>query len=509
MQQNVYSWLVDAAEEFGERAAVCDADGCYSFLEIRIYSMGLGQAVSACLNGGIRRPVAVYMENSKEAVASFMGVVHSGNFYVPIDKEMPLARVHNIFETLDPALILCRDEDLERLQGEFIAIEVLAVDEYFRGGAPVKGDIREPYKEVTNGDLLYVLFTSGSTGIPKGVAIPHKGVINYIDWVTECFSITDADSIGNQAPFYFDNSVLDIYCMLKTGATLHITPHILFSQPVRLLEYIKENRISTIFWVPSALALVARIRALRNVDVSGTLKNILFAGEVLPAKHLNFWRKYVPDAVYANLYGPTEITVDCTCYIVERDFMDDEPIPIGRPIPNVDIIVLDENDCVIGDGGAVGELCVKGMGLAAGYYNNPDKTRESFVQNPVNHSYPERIYRTGDLVKYNEKGELVYITRKDFQVKRMGHRIELGEIEQAALSDENIEACCCVYEDKKKKIVLFVEGSVDKKSVLEQMKEKLPKYMMPDDLVCVEEFPLTANGKVDRVTLGRMLSQQD
>lgn len=505
MQQNVYDWLIDTTEKYGEKKAVCDANGDYTFLDIRLYSVGLGLAISKRLIGKIRKPVAVYMENCKEALASFMSVVYSGNFYVPIDKEMPLPRVHSIFETLNPALILCRKEEGERLREEFSNIEVLEVDEYFRNNVAIKEDFDAPYKLLTNDDLLYVLFTSGSTGIPKGVAICHKGVINYIDWVVDCFAITDKDNIGNQAPFFFDNSVLDIYCMLKAGAVLYITPHILFAQPVSLLKYIKKNRISTIFWVPSALALIARIRALKNVDVSGILKNILFAGEVLPTKHLNFWRKFVPDAVYANLYGPTEITVDCTYYIIERDFMDDEPIPIGKPIPNADIIVLDENDCMVNDCEIVGELCVKGVGLAAGYYNNPDKTKEVFVQNPFNHSYPERIYRTGDLVKYNEKGELVYVMRKDFQIKHMGHRIELGEIEQAALADENIGACCCIYEDKKKKIVLFAEGSADKEVVFDKIKEKLPKYMIPDDFVCVEKFPLTANGKVDRVALGKLI----
>lgn len=507
MQQSVYNWLVDTAEKFPDKTAIHDAGGSYTFSQLQAYSATLGQAVSTKLDGQIRRPVVVYMENSKEAVASFMSVVYSGNFYVPIDKKMPLSRVRNIFDTLEPELILCRDEDSERLQDEFADIGVLTVDQYFCASSAVQNDDHAAlYKALTNEDLLYVLFTSGSTGNPKGVAIPHKGVINYIDWVTDCFSITEMDNIGNQAPFYFDNSVLDIYSMLKTGATLHITPHILFSQPVPLLEYIKENEISTIFWVPSALVLVSRLRALRNVDVSGTLKKILFAGEVMPAKQLNFWRKYIPDAVYANLYGPTEITVDCTFYIIDREFADDESIPIGKPIPNADVIVLDENNGIVVDPETAGELCVKGIGLAAGYYNNPDKTKEVFIQNPANRAYPERIYRTGDLVKYNEKGELVYVTRKDFQIKHMGHRIELGEIETAVSSFKEISMSCCLYDEKKSKIVLFLEAEVEKNEIIQRLRDSLPDYMLPGKVVYLEKLPLNANGKIDRVKLKEYLT---
>lgn len=505
MQRSVYNWLVDTAGKLPDKVAVHDAGGSYTFSQLRVYSAALGQVISGELDGQIRRPVVVYMENSKEAVASFMSVVYSGNFYVPIDTNMPLSRVHKIFDTLEPELILCRDEKSEQLQDEFTDISVLSVDKYFSDPADAQDDNNALYKVLINEDLLYVLFTSGSTGNPKGVAIPHKGVINYIDWVTDCFSITETDNIGNQAPFYFDNSVLDIYSMLKTGATLYITPHILFSQPVPLLEYIKENEISTIFWVPSALVLVSRLRALRNVDVSGTLKKILFAGEVMPVKQLNYWRKYIPNAVYANLYGPTEITVDCTFFIIDREFTDDESIPIGGPVPNADIIVLDENNGIVVDPETVGELCVKGIGLAAGYYNNPEKTKEVFVQNPANWSYPEKIYRTGDLVKYNERGELVYVTRKDFQIKHMGHRIELGEIETAVSSFDGISMSCCLYDEKKGKIVLFLETEIAKGEINQRLRDFLPDYMLPGKVVHLEKLPLNANGKIDRVKLKEYL----
>ena len=336
------------------------------------------------------------------------------------------------------------------------------------------------------------------------MTINHRSVIDYIDWVTETFEITQQDSFGNQAPFYFDNSILDIYSTIKTGATTYIIPKNLFAQPVPLLEYLLEKKINTIFWVPSALIVVAKLKAFRNVDLSSTLKRVLFCGEVMPNKQLNTWRKFLPDVLYANLYGPTEITDACTCYIVDREFADDEPLPIGIPMANTDILVLnDRNEPVSGD--EIGELCVRGTSLSMGYYNNPDKTREAFVQNPLNPYVPETIYRTGDLVRYNAYGEIIYLSRKDFQIKHMGHRIELGEIETAVSSLEEITLCCCLYDEKRQKIVLFIEEQLEKAYINEKISGLVPEYMLPGKVVTMEQMPINANGKIDRVKLKEFL----
>ena len=359
----------------------------------------------------------------------------------------------------------------------------------------------KPYTEkIIDTDLLYVLFTSGSTGVPKGVSICHRSVIDYTDWVTETFNITQKDTFGNQAPFYFDNSILDIYSCMKTGATLNIIPKKLFFQPVPLLEYIKYNKINTIFWVPSALIVVSKLKAFRNVDLSDTLKRVLFCGEVMPNKQLNIWRKFLPNVTYANLYGPTEITDACTYYIVDREFSDDEPLPIGIPMSNTDILVLNDEDKLVTDD-EVGELCVRGTSLAMGYYNNLEKTRSAFVQNPLNKAVPEIIYRTGDLVRYNEYGEIIYISRKDFQIKHLGHRIELGEIETAISSLEEVTLNCCLYDEKNQRIVLFVDAQVDRDYIKERLKKLVPEYMIPGKVICLENMPINANGKIDRIKL--------
>ncbi len=501
MKANVTYWLDESAERLPDKTAFAEEGKSVTFRELQ--SQAKAVATQIIGKGLFKKPVVVYMEKGVDVLVSFMGAAYSGNFYSPVDVDMPAARVNKILEVLEPALVITTAALKETFESYDYSGGFLLFEE------ACHGEIREEQIEAARNkgidtDLLYVLFTSGSTGVPKGVTITHRSVIDYIDWVTETFGITAQDSFGNQAPFYFDNSILDIYSTIKTGATTFIIPKNLFAQPVLLLEYLKEKEINTIFWVPSALIVVAKLKAFRNVDVSETLKRVLFCGEVMPNKQLNVWRKFLPDVLYANLYGPTEITDACTYYIVDREFADDEPLPIGVPMANTDILVLNEkNEPVTGD--EIGELCVRGTSLSMGYYHNPEKTREAFVQNPLNPFVPEIIYRTGDLVKYNEYGEIIYLSRKDFQIKHMGHRIELGEIETAVSSLEEISLCCCLYDEKRQRIVLFLEGELEKAFINERISGLVPEYMLPGKVICLEKMPINANGKIDRVKLKERL----
>ena len=501
MKANVTYWLDQTADKLPDKIAFADEKKEITFRELRTQAMALAtQMLEKML---FKKPVVIYLEKGVDVLVSFMGAAYSCNFYSPIDIDMPASRVNKILEVLQPALVITT-ADLKTAfeqydyQGDYLIFEE-AID------APVDAQrIDATRGKGIDTDLLYVLFTSGSTGVPKGVTINHRSVIDYIDWVTETFDITEEDSFGNQAPFYFDNSILDIYSTIKSGATTYIIPKNLFAQPVPLLEYLKDKKINTIFWVPSALIVVAKLKAFRNVDLSDTLQRVLFCGEVMPNKQLNTWRKFLPDVLYANLYGPTEITDACTYYIVDREFSDDEPLPIGIPMANTDILVLNDRNKLVTDD-EVGELCVRGTSLSMGYYNNPEKTKEAFVQNPLNPYVPETIYRTGDLVKYNEYGEIVYLSRKDFQIKHMGHRIELGEIETAVSSLEEIALCCCLYDEKHQKIVLFIEEELDKAYINEQISKLVPEYMLPNKVITLEKMPINANGKIDRVKLKEFL----
>lgn len=499
MKMCVLQWLEETARKYPDKTAFVDERVSYTFSEVRQRALSIAFHIRGKLHCK-KQPIAVHMKKSADMLIAYLGIAYSGNFYSPIAMDMPASRVEKILSTLQPALFIQSKQDsgecLEGLSGEntlhFEDIINTAVDDFMA---------KDFLSGIIDTDLLYVLFTSGSTGIPKGVAITHRSVIDYIDWVTEQFSITNEDSFGNQAPFYFDNSILDIYSAVKTGATLYIIPQDLFSQPVKLLEYLLKNKITTIFWVPSALIMISSLKAFRNVDVSGTLKRVLFCGEVMPNKHLNIWRKYLPNLLYANLYGPTEITDACTYYVVDRNFDDNEPLPIGIPMRNTEILVLDDEDRLITEPEIVGELCVRGTSLSVGYYNNPEKTAAAFVQNPLQTAYEEKIYRTGDLVKYNERHEIIYLSRKDFQIKHMGHRIELGEIETAVSSLDAVTMCCCLYDERHSRIVLFLDRQSSKAEINQKLKMLIPDYMLPGKVVCIDPLPLNANGKIDRVKL--------
>lgn len=504
MIRNILEYLEATAARLPEKIAFASKEEALSFQELLTLSKSVGTFL---LGYGKRNsPVAVMMEKTPSSIAAFLGCVYSGNFYTPIDSTMPKERVLSILNTLQPQVLLIDEKskkaaDYLEYSGEIVILEEISETE-INNEALLR--IR---RTAVDADPLYALFTSGSTGIPKGVVITHQSVVNLTEWYTETFDISHQEIMGNQAPFYFDSSVKDIYAVLKTGATMEIIPKQLFSFPLKLMEYVAEKQVNYIDWVPSAFCIVANTGTLEKV-VPETLKKIAFCGEIMPTKQYNMWRKKYPNALFANIYGPTEATVDCTYYIVDREFADDEPLPIGYPCRNTDIFIL--NGDRLADEGEAGELCIRGRCLAPGYYNNPEKTEEAFIQNPLNPHYPEKIYKTGDVAKYNEYGEIVFLARKDHQIKHMGHRIELGEIETAVNSIDLVENGACIYDTESQKIVLFYCGKEATQSyILKKLRDKVPKYMFPNVMILLEEMPHTLNGKIDRLRLKEFYDKKD
>ena len=375
------------------------------------------------------------------------------------------------------------------------------------GDVPV-AVLKDIRRKMIDTDPAYALFTSGSTGVPKGAVVSHANIIAYINWYTETFGIDENTVFGNQTPFYFSMSVSDLYSTLKSGATLYIIPKAYFTFPMKLMEFLATYKINTIYWVPSALQIVANYKMFQYAKLP-ELKKVLFAGEVMPTRPLNYWIHNLPDAMYANLFGPTETTDICTYYIVDRPFKDDEPLPMGYACDNCDVFVIDSDGCEVSPDvdpetgySREGELYVRGSFVALGYYGNEEKTRDAFAQNPLNDKYPELVYKTGDLVKYNRYGELVYISRKDYQIKHMGYRIELGEIEAAAGAIDGIRSYACIYDEADDKIVFIYEGrKKDDAELLEAFRSRVPHYMEPGRFVRVTAMPHNANGKIDRKRL--------
>ena len=447
-------------------------------------------------------PIAIFLEKSIDCLEAMMGVVYSGNFYTILDIQSPKERIEFILETLQPKTIITNQKNLKKLQQLQLPQKIDCLEQM---QVPIEEERLKSIRDnAIDTDPVYILYTSGSTGIPKGTVVCHRSIIDYTTWVKETFQINETTIFGSQTPFYFSMSILDVYTTILAGATLYCIPKMYFSFPVKLLQYLKENHINTIYWVPSALNIVANFKALEEIELP-ELTKVLFAGEVMPMKPLNYWRKHLPNALYANLYGPTEVTDICTYYIVDREFEDIETLPIGKACDNCNILLIKE-DGTQAKQGEEGELCVRGSYLALGYYKNPEKTNATFVQNPLNPYYPEIIYRTGDIVKQNERGEYIYISRKDFQIKHMGYRIELGEIETRIQAIEGIIACCALYEEQQNKIVLYYQSNcLTQEEVLQKAKEKLVSYMLPNQVIRLEKMPYNANGKINRTELKRRI----
>ncbi len=476
-----------------------DKDSTLSYKSMTILAKKIGTALS---RWGGRKPIAIFLDKSVDELACFFGVIYSGNFYVPIDYEMPLERIKLIFQVLKPAVVVS-DKKIQNNYKEYFARYNLQFIEELKDVDVDERLLKDIRNQSIDTDPIYVLFTSGSTGVPKGSIVCHRSVISYAEWIKETFLVEEKSVLGSQTPFYFSMSVFDIYGSLAAGASLCLIPKTLFMFPIQLAEYLNKKRITMIYWVPTALGMFNRFHVLEKIDLP-YLKKILFAGEVMPTKNINDWRRRFPDILYANLFGPTEITDIGVYYIINRDFDDDEPLPIGNACKNVGAFVLDEGGSLIKEPDCEGELFIRGTYLALGYYNDVEKTAEAFVQNPLNDVYPEIVYKTGDIVKYNIYGELVYVGRKDFQIKHMGNRIELGEIENLVNSMKDIDNCACILDKEKDWLILFYSGETTQAAIVKRCREKLPNYMIPNRIVQIESIPLNRNGKIDRRNLSEL-----
>lgn len=499
MQRNVLEYLENTVEKFPEKIAFADGMTALSFRELEERAMRLGTNLAA--RSLFRKPVIVYMKKSPAILAAFFGVVYSGAFYVPVDEEMPKRRIELILESTKTGYMIC-DETTEKeartldFKGEILLYSdclTTDIDE------SVLGKIRERVLDV---DPVYVFYTSGSTGVPKGVVGCHRGIIDYTEQLSEVLGFDESCIFANQTPMYWDASMKEIYGTLKHGATTYLVPKELFMFPVKLVEYLNEYRINTICWVVSALVMISAFGTFDLVKPE-YLRLVAFCGEVFPVKQFNKWKSQLPDVDFYNLYGPTEATGVSTYYHADRFFDEKETIPIGKPFANTQILLLNEKGERV-ETGKVGEICVRGSGVSLGYFGDREKTNQVFVQNPEHDSYRDIIYRTGDLARMDDEGNLVFVSRLDSQIKHMGHRIELGEIEADVNAVEGVEQCCCIYSKEKNKIVLYYTGVRDKAGLTRELKGRLPRYMLPNAICQLEAMPHTINGKIDRMKLQKI-----
>ncbi|EAH8237592.1 amino acid adenylation domain-containing protein [Campylobacter coli] len=503
MTTHIYDFLEKSLIKFSEKTAFVEPFAKerkeITYKDFDLFSKKLASEILKTLKNDnpTQAPVLIILPKGIDCLISFFGVALSGNFYTLLDEKSPKERVEKVIEVLKPKLFITSKDlkfnlDLPTLYTQ--DFESFNIDESL---------IKNAKEKHIDTNLLYVLFTSGSTGIPKGVSIAHKSVIDYAFHFCEAFEVDENEIIANQAPLYVDASLPDILATIKPSATLHLIPNHLFAFPNKILDYLEQEKITMIFWKPTVLIYFIKDQDnLKNYPLKN-LNKILIGGEIMPIKQLNIWRKHLPNALFANCYGPTEITDVCCYYILDREFSENEILPIGKAYKNTELLVFDENMNFISPKqiGIKGELFVRGTSLSLGYYNDKEKTKQAFIQNPLHDNYLDLLYKTGDIVSYNEFGELLCYGRNDNRIKFMGHRIELGEIESVINSHSKIILCACIF---KEKIICFYESDeeLDFKAFL---KDKLPSYMIPKHFIKIEKFKLNQNSKIDRKALHELI----
>ena len=518
MAKSVLEYLENSAKLCGDKTACADMNMELTYTQLMNQARYIGGELSKIISP--TEGVPVYMEKSCNTLSLFMGIVYAGGYYCMLDTTHPAERIELIINTLEAKVLIVDNKSAKKAEKLGFDGKVINLDEILAGyngqalDEETEGRLNIIRRRALDIDPLYSIFTSGSTGVPKGVIVNHRSTIDFIDCFTQTFGIDNNDVIGNQAPFDFDVSVKDIYSSLKTGATLQIIPKAYFSFPTKLLDFLDDRKVTTVIWAVSALCIVTTLNGFEYKRPS-SLNKIMFSGEVMPIKHLNAWREQYPDAMFVNLYGPTEITCNCTYYIVDRQFGLEEKLPMGKAFANERVFLLDDEDKLVDKSrpNKLGEICVSGTAVTMGYLRNAEKTDAVFVQNPLNDRYLEYIYRTGDLGYYSEDGELFFSSRKDFQIKHMGHRIELGEIETYMNGIDGLLRSCCIFDTDENKILGFFEvestSDLDRKGVTHALKEKVPQWMIPNVLVKVDSMPLTKNGKIDRKELMKIHREQE
>lgn len=502
MKKNLIEYLVETVKQKENVTAVIDSDKEITFIQLFKNICVLGDYILE-KSDVINKPIAIYLPKSINCVVADLGVMITGNAYLNLDIKSPSQRIENILDLVQPEFIITTRNLLKGLEGTYAANKIILIDELdFEIRADDKQLLERLQQRSIDTDMSCVINTSGSTGTPKSVALNHRSFVDFIEVSDEIFQFSENEIIGSLSPVIFDIFSYELCMLISKGSCIVVLPENMAAFPIKILEEMQRTKVSFIFWVPTIMVNIANMDLLTKVTLD-TLKLVWFAGEVFPTKQFNYWKKTLPHTKFANLYGPIEITLDCTYFIVDRDFEDNEPLPIGIPYRNTDVLIITDED-KLAVKGEEGELCVRGSSLALGYYNNPEKTAAAFVQNPLNPHYPEVIYRTGDVVALNERNEIIFKGRKDTLIKHQGYRIEMGEIEHIVVNTLKIaKNACCVYNRANKEIVLYYENPADIEPAVfrKELMASLPKYMIPTVYIRYDEMPRNPNGKIDRAFL--------
>ena len=496
MDISVLDWLGRTASRLGDKTVFSDGETSFTFADVDRISDSVGTFL--CGRVSAQRPVVVMSARRALTPSAFLGVVKAGCFYAPIDATMPVSRLNQILSVIRADVMLVDRAFAELAAKLDFSGEIVVLEDVLDTPADA-ALLHKARAAIISTSPLYVIFTSGSTGVPKGVITSHESLMRYIDAVGTVLSIGEDDVLGNQSPLDYIAAVRDIYLPLHVGASTVIVPKSEFAMPVKLFETLTKNGVTAICWSVAGLDLPVKLGAFAEAKPE-TIKKVCFSGSAISAKTLRAWQDALPQALFVNQYGPTEATASCTYYVVPEKVAEGEVLPIGVPYKNYGIVLLNEDHTATAPG-EIGEICVTGASVTLGYYGAPDKTAESFIQNPLNPYYRETIYKTGDLGRLREDGNLEFHGRKDRQIKHMGHRIELGEIEATAMRVEGVSECVSLYLKEKELLYLFYTGTASAKEITLHFRSVLPAFMVPRKLVALPDIPRLPNGKTDMQAL--------
>ncbi len=501
IKTHLLDYFDDTVNNISESVAVKHNDQEISFGTLKDRAEKLGTYLLPQIKEVKNNPIAVFLPKEINAIVADLGIMYSSNPFMNLDVKTPKERIMNIFDLVEPVAVVTSKRFVKTLSE--ITIPVILIDELDWNCIQSNEEILiERRKALIDTDPFCLINTSGSTGTPKGVVLNHRSFFDFMAVSKDRFGFDGSEIIGSLSPVVFDIYDFELCMLMINGAQLVLLDAMLAAFPARLLEKLVDSHVNFIFWVPSIMVNIANMELLDKISLPD-LKLVWFAGEVFPTKQFLVWYDKLPNTKFANLYGPIEITLDCTYYVVEERPVESEPLPIGIPYRNTDILLLNDDNqkCAIGE---EGELCVRGTSLAMGYYNNPEKTATAFTQNPLNTSYPDIIYRTGDMAYIRKDGNIMFKGRKDSLIKHMGYRIELGEIEHVIENNlKLVKYCCAVYQYAKKEIILYYQNDdeLTEKEFRTALSKSFPAYMIPTVYVKMDELPRNTNGKIDRLLL--------
>ena len=516
MHSTLLSLLEEYIKKNTDRIVYRDKERDMSFSMLDEVSGKTGQFIAEKMNelfpgDPLRKPILVMTGRNVYTPACYIGIARAGCFYAPCDSSLPKSRLENIISLIEAPVLITDLENIPRVSELGYKGQVYLLEDILAGYGDKKYDrefLQNIAKKINGSDPLYVIFTSGSTGVPKGVITSHYSLMCYLDAVNEVLDLDSSDVLGNQSPLDYIAAIRDIYLPHMSGASTCVIPEKEFAMPSLLFESLRSWKITTLCWSAAGLEMAAKLGAF-DLGVELSLKKVIFSGSVMSGKYLSIWQKNLPDTVFINQYGPTEATASCTYYIVNDIADEDTSLPIGKAYKHYNVFLLnipEDEDSethknsearVINTENEIGEICISGPCLALGYYNNAEKSAESFIQNPTNHSFRELIYKTGDLARYDSEGNLLFLGRRDRQIKHLGHRIELDEIELAAMKINGIKECCAMYNSAKELLYLFYEGDASAKDITLYFRANMPAFMVPRRIKQLETLPKLPNGKKD------------